>query len=708
MRSLLVPVLTLVSLGGIEMQIEEDSSERDLDLVGAVDCLYISNKEKMELIEAMEWTLMDNRHCEKTFMSLVTDYKLETPRSREYSNDFKTCDRLFETIDTVASRWNPVPDLECLKSNLERQFMSMAVGHGLTSATAAVCDVDERYRSFDGTCNNLQNPNFGAAFTPFLRFMDPEYEGDLHLPRGGRDPSRLPGPREVSRAVHQFELSGNSSVTQLLMMFGEFLDHDIALVSMPEFDCCNPTLREIENRMKKHLRRCFNIQIKCDCDFYKERGVTCHPYSRASRDIHGNQINGVTSFIDGSQIYGSDQATAKKLRTWREGTMLTHELGDTLPSRKTAGFQTQPPHDVEDLVAGDVMAGLHPGHASMHSLFLNEHNRIARRLKEEFENLGYRSDFYRNMSPSERDEMLYQETRRLMGALLQNIAYSEWLPLVLGREGIMEHYLGLDYTEYNARDSAAVRDEFVAMDYWWVTLAPSLFVPVNRPAWTLRSHWFEFKTTVLGESGADWKNIIEGMMHHACSAADTYVIPDITNFYLCTNCNNQEGGGEDAIARLIQHGRDHGIPSYNKMRQFCGLEKVSNMNDKPKEISWETWRRLNTVYRNPEEIDVFTGGLSEEIMDGGLVGATFSCIVGKQFHKLKSADRFFFTHGSERGLRPRTQRTVRRRRLGNVICDNTGAATTREFAMSMTSSFSSCPRNEDLDFDAIVEEIIGY
>merc|ERR1719430_1968660 len=129
--------------------------------------------------------------------------------------------------------------MKCLKSNLEQQLMSRAVEHGLTSATAAVCDEVERYRSFDGTCNNLQNPNFGAAFTPFLRFMDPEYEGDLHLPRGGRDPSRLPSPREVSRAVHQFELTGNSSVTVLLFQFGEFLHNDISLASLPEFDCCN-------------------------------------------------------------------------------------------------------------------------------------------------------------------------------------------------------------------------------------------------------------------------------------------------------------------------------------------------------------------------------------------------------------------------------------------------------------------------------------
>ncbi len=40
----------------------------------------------------------------------------------------------------------------------------------------AACDPNAKYRTIDGTCNNLENPNWGSAFTPLVRFMAPDYE----------------------------------------------------------------------------------------------------------------------------------------------------------------------------------------------------------------------------------------------------------------------------------------------------------------------------------------------------------------------------------------------------------------------------------------------------------------------------------------------------------------------------------------------------
>lgn len=42
-------------------------------------------------------------------------------------------------------------------------------------APIVTCDPDAKYRTYNGSCNNLQNPNWGAALTPFYRLMNAEF-----------------------------------------------------------------------------------------------------------------------------------------------------------------------------------------------------------------------------------------------------------------------------------------------------------------------------------------------------------------------------------------------------------------------------------------------------------------------------------------------------------------------------------------------------
>ncbi|KAL3202112.1 hypothetical protein MRX96_042685 [Rhipicephalus microplus] len=49
------------------------------------------------------------------------------------------------------------------------------------------------------------------------------------------------------------------------------------------------------------------------------------------------------------------------------------------------------------------------------------------------------------------------------------------------------------------------------------------------------------------------------------------------------------------------------------------------------------------------DIDLFTGGVSEYSLPGGVVGPTFGCILGIQFWRLKYGDRFYFEHGGQAG-----------------------------------------------------------
>lgn len=59
--------------------------------------------------------------------------------------------------------------------------------------------------------------------------------------------------------------------------------------------------------------------------------------------------------------------------------------------------------------------------------------------------------------------------------------------------------------------------------------------------------------------------------------------------------------------------------------------------------------RFQEHYENVEDLDLFSGGVSELPLVDGIVGPTFACIMGIQFNHLKFGDRFYFEHGNQDG-----------------------------------------------------------
>jgi len=41
-----------------------------------------------------------------------------------------------------------------------------------------------KYRTMDGTCNNLHNPMFGASLAPLIRLLPARYENNFNMPIG--------------------------------------------------------------------------------------------------------------------------------------------------------------------------------------------------------------------------------------------------------------------------------------------------------------------------------------------------------------------------------------------------------------------------------------------------------------------------------------------------------------------------------------------
>ena len=89
------------------------------------------------------------------------------------------------------------------------------------SPCPSTCDASDLYRSIDGCCNNVILKDLGSTNKAFHRFLDPVYEDNIEVPRGGRSASSLPNARDVSSAVHSTkQIVGNKDVSLMVMQFG--------------------------------------------------------------------------------------------------------------------------------------------------------------------------------------------------------------------------------------------------------------------------------------------------------------------------------------------------------------------------------------------------------------------------------------------------------------------------------------------------------
>lgn len=52
-------------------------------------------------------------------------------------------------------------------------------------------------------------------------------------------------------------------------------------------------------------------------------------------------------------------------------------------------------------------------------------------------------------------------------------------------------------------------------------------------------------------------------------------------------------------------------------------------------------------FRNVEDIDIYSGALSEYPIKGGVLGPTATCIIADQFQRLKIGDRYWYENSRQ-------------------------------------------------------------
>ena len=181
------------------------------------------------------------------------------------------------------------------------------------------------------------------------------------------------------------------------------------------------------------------------------------------------QINQITSYIDSSNVYGSDLVKADGLRAGFGGLLLTSDgvsnlgdgSGDFLPFNTIGLENASPPStgtgvsiNPDDLfIAGDVRSNEQPGLTSLHTLFMREHNYQAGRIAEHLDLSAT------DLTDPAVDEYVYQFARAITNAEVQSITYNEFIPALLGPDQL-ESYQG-----YNNEVNAGISNIFSAALY---------------------------------------------------------------------------------------------------------------------------------------------------------------------------------------------------------------------------------------------------
>ncbi|KAF8363235.1 hypothetical protein PRIPAC_90158 [Pristionchus pacificus] len=512
------------------------------------------------------------------------------------------------------------------------------------------CDPTTPYRMFDGWCNNLRRPHYGNSFGPLQHLMQPAYDDGVDAPRSrAKSGRRLPSPRVISNEVHFDVPDEHERYSHMLQQFGQFIDHEMTHA---------PTSRgpgnEVLNcsRCDSHTAissECLPVAVPINDPFFppyvgEER--KCLPLTRSlpgqlalgSR----NQINQITAFIDGSVVYGSTLCEAKALRLFREGKMNYSSLGDYNPETLP---QSPSPEECESFpaapcfLAGDARNSLHPLLIVLHTAFLREHNRIAVKLGE----LNTHWD----------DERIYQETRRIISAMLAHINYNEYLPKVLGLSYMTKYDLIPKSTGYfkgyDPTCDASISQPFATAAYRFGHSLIRRFLHRLTPSYHNQTspvdlaHTFNGVASIYDGEGGSTDSLLMGMIGSRAMAMDSFASSAVRNFLFSRN--GLARSGMDLISINILRAREHGVQPYNDF----SLGRARSFHDLANEMQPRAIENLQRIYEDVDDVDLFTGILSERAPRGALIGPTGLCLVAEQFARTKKCDRFFYENGAQAG-----------------------------------------------------------
>jgi hypothetical protein len=564
------------------------------------------------------------------------------------------------------------------------------------------------FAAIDGNGNNVAHPEWGRANTNYLRVAPSAYADGRSQPAAG------PNERFISNRVFNDEhqnVFSERGVSQWGNVWGQFLDHTFGLRN---------ATGEVRNIP-------FNANDPLET-FTNDLGVIPDQRSLAAPGTGVNnpreQINTENSYLDAEVVYGNSQSRLEWLREGpvdnnmaNNGPHLLLSPTGYLPRRDQRGnASTAPVMDAGGRLtgtpqaaraAGDPRANENVALTATQTLFAKEHNRIVDLLPNTLSN-----------------EEKFQLARRVVAAEQQHITYTEFLP-TLGinlptysgynpnvNASLSNEFAVAGYRAHSMIHGDAVETEADAADYDEATLDAleaqgvtiegrdegaeelEFVVPLGvaffNPQIVEQIKLGPVLAGIGGESEYKNEELIDNQLRSVLFQVPVSGNPECLDGPTLPDCFR---GVIDLGAIDIARGRDHGMPSYNQVRQAYGLAPrtsftaitgeatdqfpadpqltpgneindpqlvdntalfditgdtvVPDSDDAEANTTRITRRtplaaRLRAIYGSVNNVDLFVGMIAEPHATGSEFGELQRAIWTKQFQAMRDGDRFFF------------------------------------------------------------------
>lgn len=517
-----------------------------------------------------------------------------------------------------------------LRMILRKQNIYDTTGVSLSKmGQAEVAKKGARYtaaRIADGSYNDLEHPTMGSAGTRFGR----------NVPLNNTYPDEAttltPNPRTVSlELLTRGTFQPVTILNMLAAAWVQFMIHDWFSHGKNQKENPWEVVLTDDDPWPEHPMRI--LRTKSD-----------PTRSAGSNDVPPTYLNTVTHWWDGSQIYGSDEATLAKVRSWEDGKLIIGSDG-LLPLDPDAGVDMTG-------VNGNWWIGL----SMLHTLFTLEHNVICDRLHEAY--------------PTWSDDELFDHARLVNAALLAKIHTINWTPAILDHptlqvamngnwwglagEWITKHFGRISGSEVISGIPGSAQEHF-GVPY---SLTEE-FVSVYRMH-PLMPDEFIFRS-VADDHILLERTLSEVADRHAREVARQVSMTDL--FYSFGTSNpgaitlhnyprslqrrvEPDGSIIDLATTEILRDRERGVPRYNEFRTLVHRPPVKSFEELTNNTTWV--EELQRIYNNDiDQVDLMIGMYAEFQSEQTPKGFGFSDTAFRIFILMASrrlnSDRFFTT-----------------------------------------------------------------